>query len=305
MYNFPNCSGNHSYDGGSDDDDDYDILLKHLKKKPPNKEAVHVSSHTNNIQGIAMNGLRCILYGELINGPFILFPSAQNSHINMICIYNEYFVENKMHHINLLDLNCILIHKVKSILMVLMATEVYEKVVHHRDDISESLNAGVSHVLEFLIGNEHDRETMVEDIKSLSINICRVCHYSDRTDASLKHSLYERLCPEVFLIWREVRTTDFSDATTNIDLISRMHVYLRDKVHSTFDEMKLFFYPIRGNIHLKSEKVLTGLNHIQSKQDIIAFDANNCKECVKGGILQRLMQGASLDDRLICFWFQW
>jgi len=303
MSNLPNCSSNHFADGHShddddddDDDSDYDIPLKSLKmRKPPNKTE----------KGIVMNGLRCILYGELINGPFILFPSAQNSHINMICVYNEYFVENKMHHINLLDLNCVLIHKEKSILMVLMAAEVYEKVVNHRGDISGSLSAGTSHVLEFLIDTEHDRETMVEEMKSLLIDICRVCHYPDTSDASSKKSLYVRLCPEVFLIWREVRTKDFSNATRNIDLVSRMHVYLRDKVHSTFDEIKLFFYPIRGNIHLKSKKVLMGMNHIESKRDIIAFDANSYTKGVEGQILQRLMQDASLDDRLIFFWFQW
>lgn len=302
MSNLPTCSSNHIADGDSHDDDDdddgdYDIPLQNLKmRKPPNKTEKGI---------VMMNGLRCILYGELINGPFILFPSAQNSHINMICVYNEYFVENKMHHINLLDLNCILIDKEKSIIMVLMSTDVYEKVLNQKGDISESLNAGTSHVLEFLIDNEHERETMVADMKSLSINICSICRYSDSSDESLKNSLYERLCPEVFLIWKEVHAKDFSDATININLVSRMHVYLRDKMHSTCDEIMLFFYPIRGNIRLKSKKVLMGMNHIQSNQDIIAFDENSHTKGIEGEILRRLMQDASLDDRLIYFWFQW
>jgi len=301
MSDLPNGSSNHFDDGDSPDDDDYDIPLISLKmgKKPPNKKEKGIV--INGEKGTVINGLRCILYGELINGPFILFTSAHNSHINTICIYNEYFVENKIHHINLLDLNGVLIHKEKSILMVLMSTDLYEKVLCHRGDISESLNAGNSHVLEFLIDNEHDGETMVKGIECLSIDICRVCHFSNRTDGSF----HERLCPEVFLIWRDVCAKDFRDATCDVELISRMHVHLRDKVHSTFDKMKLFFYPLQGNVPLKSEKALMGLNHIQSHRDIIAFDPKNYTEYVKGAMLRKLMQGTSMDDCLFCFWFQW
>ena len=50
---------------------------------------------------------------------------------------------------------------------------------------------------------------------------------------------------------------------------------------------------------------MMGMNHIESKLDIIAFDANSYTKGVEGQILQRLMQDASLDDRLIFFWFQW
>lgn len=304
MSNLSNCGGHHPDDRDSDDNDDDDIILQNLKmKKLPTKKATCSSSRTT--QQIVINGSRCILYGELINGPFIVFALAQNSHINTICIYNEYYVENKMHHINLLEMNCVLVQNENSILIVMMSADVYEKVVNQRGDISESLNNGTSHVLEFLVDNEHSRDTIVEDIKSLSIDFCSVCHHSDTSDASSKKSLYERLCPEVFLIWREVCRKDFSDATTDIDLINRMHVYLREKVHSTFDQSNLFYYPLRGNIHLKSKDILMGMKHIQSKQDTIAFDAHSYTHEIKGEILQRLMQDASLDDRLISFWFRW
>lgn len=320
MSNLPNGNNNQFGDEDSSDDEDYDVPLINLKMKIlPNTEQTKISlgheGHHSNRQGIlnetskVMSGLRCILYGELINGPFILFQSTtQNSHINTICVYNEYFVENKMHHINLSDLTCTLIHADKSILMVLMSTEIYDNVICHGGDISESLNAGASHTLEFLIRNEHERDTMVEDFKLLSIHICKEYYSSTIEEDPLKGCLYKRLLPEVFNIWREVATNNSRDTTTSVELIMRMHVYLRSKANSTFDNTKLFIYPIKGDISLKSEKILKGLTHVQSCREIIAFDPmhHNAEDRhVKGETLQQLIHNASLDDRLICFWFQW
>lgn len=307
----------------SSDDEDYDMPLINLKMKvpmSPNTARTKISSnddHNSYRQGIVnetskvLSGSRCILYGELINGPFILFQSTQNSHINTICIYNEYYVENKMHHINLSDLICTLIHADKSILMVLMSKVIFDNVICDGGDISESLNAGASHALEFLIDNAHERETMVEEFKLLSIHICREYYSSTIEEDPLKaRCLYKRLLPEVFNIWREVATNNprEDDTTASVELIRRMHVYLRNKANSTFENTMLFSYPIRGDIHLRSKNVLIGLNHIRSHREMIALNQmhNNIEDIsVKGQTLQQLIHNASLDDRLICFWFRW
>jgi hypothetical protein len=323
MSNLPD-SNNHQFDDEhSSDDEDYDdIPLVNLKMKivPPNAEGTKISSgcsdgHCSNRQGIVnetskvMSGSRCILYGELINGPFILFQSTQSSHINTICIYNEYYVENKMHHINLSDLICTLIHADKSVVMVLMSTVIFDNVICDGGDISESLNAGASHALEFLIDNEHERGTMVEEFKLLSIHICKEYYSSKIEDDPLKAGcLYKRLLPEVFNIWREVATHNSRDTTASVELIRHMHVYLRNKANSTFENTTLFIYPIRGDIHLRSKNVLKGLNHIRSHREMIALNQmhNNSEDrSVKGQTLQQLIHNASLDDRLICFWFRW
>lgn len=63
-----------------------------------------------------------------------------------------------------------------------------------------------------------------------------------------------------------------------------------------------------GDIHLRSKNVLKGLNHIRSHREMIALNQmhNNSEDrSVKGQTLQQLIHNASLDDRLICFWFRW
>lgn len=267
----------------------------------PTQHNTKRNSETGNKQTI-MHGLRAIVCSELINGPFLLFPWVENNALTAVSLYTEYFVKNKIHHIDIQNIKSTFIKEKHSLLMILTNQNVYDSVLHGNGDISASLHNGDTHVMEFECYDGDDYMALLQQLETLSL------YRSDSkvVTASTKDNTYERLYPEVFYAWKESGTYFFSQIK-NIMAIAEMHLFLEERRASVLSQSSFFSYPIKSHSDLKSDMILHGMIHIQSVQDKI-ISVNEVVDrgiCVSGATVERLISDGMLDDCLIHFWFKW
>lgn len=268
---------------------------------PVIKQLTNQHSETGDMQTM-IYGLRAIVCSELINGPFLLFPWVKNELLTTVGLYNEYFSVNKIYHIDVGSMKAAFIKEKHSLLMVLMNHSVYDSVINGYEDISESLNSGDTHVMEFECVNGENYMLLLEQLRTLSL-------YSKDNkvvSASTKADTYERLYPEVFYAWKEDAKEFFSNIK-NLMTINKMHLILVENHTSVVRSETLFSYPIKSCSDIKINTILNGLIHIHSIQDRLMSEEDAAERgiTVPGSTIERLVSGRMVDDRLLYFWFKW
>lgn len=296
---------NRSLPKSSSDSDlsDYDvplINLKHRNSQSNQQQRTNKSQHNGHVIG-----LRAIIHGELINGPFVMFRCHQPDHyIDTISIYNEYFVTNKFHHVDILKMERVFVIEKHTILMILMNQRTFKAIMDQNADISVSLNCGESHVLEFAVDDEYNPDSLFIYLESLSIP----CNKMNVFRASRDEGICARLYPDCFYISREDMTSNLLSDPQIRNRIEITHEKLETNVLSAFECSHLFIFPFENNPGIETADVLKGLKHIPCQHSMISRgykNTNSMRWYVEGQMLNRLLNEEMLDDRIIGFWFCW